>query len=41
MDLDGFLIQKELENLETTQVVKDKTKEYLEKIEQGERDFRF
>ena len=35
------LIKKELSELETTQVVKDKTAEYLEKIEQGQRDFRF
>ena len=35
------LIDKELNELETTQVVKDKTKEYLEKIEHGQRDFRF
>ena len=35
------LIEKELNELETTQVVKDKTKEYLEKIEHGQRDFRF
>lgn len=35
------LISKELNELETTQVVKDKTKEYIAKIEQGERDFRF
>ena len=35
------LIKKELAELETTQVVKDKTTEYLKKIEQGQRDFRF
>ena len=35
------LIKKELSKLETTEVVKDKTAEYLEKIEHGERDFRF
>ena len=35
------LIERELNELETTQVVKDKTKEYLEKIEHGQRDFRF
>jgi len=35
------LIKKELSELETTKVVKDKTAEYLEKIEQGQRDFRF
>ncbi len=35
------LIEKELSELETTQIVKDKTEEYLKKIEQGQRDFRF
>ena len=35
------LINKELENLETTQVVKEKTKEFLKEIENGKRDFRF
>ncbi len=35
------LIEKECATLETTQAVKDKTKEYLEKIEHGQRDFRF
>ena len=35
------LIEKELSELETTQIVKDKTEKYLKKIEQGQRDFRF
>lgn len=35
------LIEKECETLETSQIIKEKTEEYLEKIEQGERDFRF
>ena len=35
------LIQKELDTLETSQAVKGKTAQYLEKIEHGERDFRF
>lgn len=35
------LIAKELPQLESSDVVKVKTAEYLQKIEQGERDFRF
>lgn len=35
------LIDKELGNIESSQAVKEKTVEYLEKIEHGERDFRF
>ena len=35
------LIAKELPTLESSDVVKEKTIEYLGKIEQGERDFRF
>lgn len=35
------LIDKELNNIESSQTVKEKTVEYLEKIEHGERDFRF
>lgn len=35
------LIKKELEKIESTQTVKEKTVEYLKDIENGQRDFRF
>ncbi len=35
------LIEKELNSSDISDFVKDKTKEYLSKIEQGQRDFRF
>ena len=35
------LIDQECNCLETSQIVKEKTQEYLKKIENGERDFRF
>jgi 2-iminoacetate synthase len=35
------LIAKELDEIESPEIVKEKTVEYLKKIEKGERDFRF
>lgn len=35
------LIAKELDDIESPEIVKEKTVEYLKKIEKGERDFRF
>ena len=35
------LIEKELTDLESAEPIKEKTARYLDKIEQGERDFRF
>ena len=35
------LIESEIKKLESSQIVKEKTQEYLEKVEDGERDFRF
>ena len=35
------LIAKELDDIESSEIVKEKTVEYLKKIEKGERDFRF
>ena len=35
------LIAKELDDIESPKIIKEKTVEYLKKIEKGERDFRF